>query len=80
VRIRLALDLVRDRHASDAEPLVRRLARTRGPSQSAALLVLGLAQRARGEAAARGTLHRFLALAPDHPAAAQVRRLLAGGS
>jgi cytochrome c-type biogenesis protein CcmH len=79
VRIRLALDLVRDQHAADAEPLVRTLARTGGPSQSAALLVLGLAQRAQGEAAARGTLHRFLALAPGHPAAAQVRRLLARG-
>jgi cytochrome c-type biogenesis protein CcmH len=77
VRIRLALDLVRDRHARDAEPLVRALARTRGPSQSAALLVLGLAQRAQGETAASATLHRFLALAPHHPAADQVRRLLA---
>ena len=77
VRIRLALDLVRDHHAEDAEPLVRSLAGTPGSSQSAALLVLGLAQRSQGEPAWTGTLRRFLSLAPHHPAAAQVRRLLA---
>ena len=77
VRIRLALDLVRDHHAGDAEPLVRSLAGARGSSQSAALLVLGLAQRSQGEPAWTGTLRRFLSLAPHHPAAAQVRRLLA---
>jgi cytochrome c-type biogenesis protein CcmH/NrfF len=76
VRIRLALDLIREDRAAAAEPLVRRLADTAGPSRSAALLVLGLAQRAQGDPVATRTLRRFLTLAPHHPAADQVRRLL----
>jgi TolA-binding protein len=42
-----------------------------------ALLVLGLAQRDQHEAAATHTLRTFLHDYPGHPAARQVRRLLA---
>jgi cytochrome c-type biogenesis protein CcmH len=45
-----------------------------------ALLVLGLAQRSLGDPAGEVTLKTFLAQAPDHPAAAQVRRLLTSPS
>jgi hypothetical protein len=41
-----------------------------------ALLVLGLAQRDAHDPAATSTLRTFLAVAPNHPAAPQVRRLL----
>ncbi|WAL69553.1 cytochrome c-type biogenesis protein CcmH [Amycolatopsis cynarae] len=50
---------------------------TERPGDENALLVLGLAQRAGHDPAARQTLEHFLALAPGHPAAAEVRRLLA---
>ncbi|HEY3529702.1 MAG TPA: cytochrome c-type biogenesis protein CcmH [Nocardioides sp.] len=74
-RTGLAFDLLRRGHLSAAEWLVRPVAGPAGRYRPLALLVLGLAQRGRGEPFAP-TLRRFLRLAPDHPAAAQVRRLL----
>jgi cytochrome c-type biogenesis protein CcmH/NrfG len=74
-RTRLAFDLLRAGRLATAERLVRPVAGPRGRYRPLALLVLGLAQRGRGEPFA-ATLHRFLRLAPDHPAAPQVRRLL----
>jgi cytochrome c-type biogenesis protein CcmH/NrfF len=74
-RTGLAFDLLRRGHLSRAERLVRPVSGPPGRYRPLALLVLGLAQRAHGEPFA-ATLHRFLRLAPDHPAAAQVRRLL----
>lgn len=46
------------------------------PDDPDALLILGLAQRALSTTEGDHTLGRFLAVAPDHPAAAEVRRLL----
>jgi cytochrome c-type biogenesis protein CcmH len=77
-RTRLAFDLMRAGHLAPAERLVRPVAARRGPYRPLALLVLGLAERGRGEAAATATLRRFLQVAPHHPAAVQVRRLLGG--
>jgi hypothetical protein len=48
-----------------------------GPHQALSLLVLGLAQRSMNLPSADATLRRFLRVAPHHPAAPQVRRLLA---
>ena len=78
-RTRLAFDLLRDGHLPAAERLVRPVTGPAGTYRPLALLVLGLAQRGRGEPAATATLHRFLRVAPDHPAAPQVRRLLRSG-
>jgi cytochrome c-type biogenesis protein CcmH/NrfF len=80
VRTRLAFDLVRQDRAAEAEPLVRNTAREPGPYRSLALLVLGLAQRSQGDPAATRTLQTFLDIAPHHPAAPEVRRLLKEGS
>jgi cytochrome c-type biogenesis protein CcmH/NrfF len=74
-RTRLAFDLLRRGHLSSVERLVRPVTGPPGRYRPLALLVLGLAQRGRGEPFV-ATLHRFLQLAPDHPAAPQVRRLL----
>jgi cytochrome c-type biogenesis protein CcmH len=76
VRTRLAFVLVRDGNPEEALPLVRRLANRAGPHRVEALLVLGLAQRAASLPRSAGTLRQFLALAPDHPAGGQIRRLL----
>lgn len=46
------------------------------PDDPDALLILGLAQRATATVGGDRTLGRFLAAAPDHPAAPEVRRLL----
>ncbi len=46
------------------------------PDDPDAMLILGLAQRASAAPDAQQTLTRFLAMAPRHPAAAEVRRLL----
>ena len=78
VRTRLAFDLLRTGHAARVPPFVRPLARTEGSGRAFALLVLGLAQRDLGRPTADATLRAFLRADPDHPAAAQVRRLLAG--
>jgi cytochrome c-type biogenesis protein CcmH len=77
LRIRLGFDLLRAGRAGDAVPVVRPLSRHPGSERPMALLVLGLAQRSRHDPAASHTLRTFLKVAPNHPAAAQVRRLLA---
>ncbi|MGW3614680.1 hypothetical protein ACWD6N_33440 [Micromonospora sp. NPDC005163] len=41
--------------------------------------MLGLAQRNSRSAEAEQTLRRFLAVAPAHPAAAEIKRLLGAG-
>lgn len=76
VRTQLAFDLLRADHAEEAGRMVRETAAKSGPDQPMALLVLGLAQRRQHAPAAASTLRTFLRVAPDHPAAAQVRRLL----
>jgi cytochrome c-type biogenesis protein CcmH len=80
VRVRLALVLLRARRPQQAPPLVRDLAARPGPHRADALLVLGLAQRAAGREQGGQSLRSFLRLAPEHPAAQQVRRLLGDGS
>ncbi|MFC0032000.1 hypothetical protein ACFFMM_21005 [Micromonospora chaiyaphumensis] len=42
--------------------------------------MLGLAQRNSRPVEAVDTLRRFLAVAPEHPAAAEIRRLLTPGA
>jgi cytochrome c-type biogenesis protein CcmH/NrfF len=72
-----AFDLLQQGQPVAAESLVRDLTDRPGRTGTLALLVLGLAQRADGDPAARATLERFLREHPHHRAAAQVRRLLA---
>jgi cytochrome c-type biogenesis protein CcmH/NrfF len=79
-RTRLAFDLLRISRLARAEGLVRPVSARPGRYRALALLVLGLAQRGRHEPAFRSTLRRFLRVAPHHPAAAQVRRLLRSAS
>lgn len=79
---RKALAALQEGRLDDAERQARQaLASAAGGSreQQDALLVLGLAQRQRGDPAAAQTLLRFLHMAPNHPAALMVRRLLEGG-
>lgn len=76
LRTRLAFVLVRDGHASRAMGLVSELAKRRDQQGLEALLVLGLAQRARSMPEADHTLRTFLRLAPDNPAAPQIRQLV----
>ncbi len=77
VRTRLGFDLLRSGRPAAAVAQVRAVAGTPGPDRPLALLVLGLAQREQGRPGAEQTLRRFLDLVPDHPAAPEVRRLLA---
>jgi len=76
LRVRLGFDLLRAGRPRDAVPVVRALSRHEGAERPMALLVLGLAQRTAHDPAASHTLRTFLKVAPSHPAAAQVRRLL----
>ncbi|MEV7225733.1 cytochrome c-type biogenesis protein CcmH [Polymorphospora sp. NPDC051019] len=76
VRLRLAFTLVRAGAPADAEQEARRLL-AGTPDLPDALLVLGLAQRETSPDRAPETLRRFLDVAPGHPAAGEVRRLLA---
>ncbi|MFJ8579871.1 cytochrome c-type biogenesis protein CcmH [Micromonospora sp. NPDC093277] len=79
IRLRLAFALLRAGDAGAAEQTAREvLART--PDSPDGLLVLGLAQRGAKSAQATGTLRRFLAVAPEHPAAPEISRLLSAGS
>jgi cytochrome c-type biogenesis protein CcmH/NrfF len=80
IRTRLGFNLLRSGRPAGAEPVVRGIAAKKGPYRPLALLVLGLAQRQQGDPAGAHTLRRFLEIAPDHPAADQVRRLLKGQS
>jgi cytochrome c-type biogenesis protein CcmH len=75
-RTRLAFDVLRERRLRAAERLAGPTSRHPGRYRPLALLIVGLAQRGRGEPAASATLRTFLRIAPHHPAAPQVRRLL----
>lgn len=55
---------------------VAQQARRQDPGSTDALLILGLAQRASGDPAWVSSLARFLAEAPEHPAASEIARLL----
>lgn len=77
--VRQALTTLQAGDAAAAERMAQTL--LAAPSATAAtradaLLVLGLAQRSLGDPAAKVTLKSFLAQAPNHPAASQVRALL----
>ncbi|MFC0506466.1 cytochrome c-type biogenesis protein CcmH [Micromonospora costi] len=75
IQLRLAFALLRADDAAGAERAVREVL-ARSPESPDGLLVLGLAQRRTRPAEAPSTLRRFLTLAPHHPAAAEIRRLL----
>lgn len=75
VRLRLAFALLRSDQAAQAATVAGQVA-GRDPHDSQALLLLGLAQRAEGSAQAGATLRRFLQVAPNDPAAGEVRRLV----
>lgn len=74
--VRRAFELVRAGHPAAAEKVARTVIRRPGRDRPLALLVLGLAQRAEGKAAATRTLRSFVTRYPQHPAASAVRRLL----
>ncbi|WP_433309419.1 cytochrome c-type biogenesis protein CcmH [Micromonospora chersina] len=76
VRLRLAFALLRAGDGAAAQRTARDVL-AREPDSADGLLVLGLAQRNSRSVEADDTLRRFLAVAPAHPAAAEVRRLLA---
>ncbi|MEU5530861.1 cytochrome c-type biogenesis protein CcmH [Micromonospora chersina] len=78
VRLRLAFALLRAGDGAAAQRTARDVL-AREPDSPDGLLVLGLAQRNSRSAEADDTLRRFLAVAPAHPAAAEIRRLLATG-
>lgn len=69
--------LVRSGNPGAALPTLAELA-DRYPDNPDVLLILGLAQNGTADPSATTTLRRFLELAPDSPAAAGVRNLLAG--
>jgi cytochrome c-type biogenesis protein CcmH len=73
--VALAFALVRSDRPDEAVPLLQTVMAAH-PDHPDAVLMLGMAQRARGDAEGTATLRRFLDLAPDHPAAAAVRDLL----
>ncbi|MGW4589738.1 cytochrome c-type biogenesis protein CcmH [Amycolatopsis thermoflava] len=75
VRLRLAFAQLRSGDADAAAASAGQVLAAE-PGNADALLVLGLAERAAQDPAAGATLSRFLAVAPDHPGAAEVRRLL----
>jgi tetratricopeptide (TPR) repeat protein len=79
LRLRLAFVLIRAGRPGEAADVAYQVLADR-PSDPDAVLVLGLAERATHSPAAADTLRRFLRLAPDHPAAAQVRQLLTQGT
>lgn len=75
IRLRLAFALLRAGDPAGAERTAREvLART--PDSPDGLLVLGLAQRGSRSTEAARTLRRFLSVAPQHPAAPEISRLL----
>jgi cytochrome c-type biogenesis protein CcmH/NrfF len=77
-QLRQAFALLRGGQPQAAKELAGAVRRTH-PDDPDAVLILGLAQRASGDSASDQTLRRFLVLAPDHGAAAEIRRLLATG-
>ncbi|WNM38829.1 cytochrome c-type biogenesis protein CcmH [Micromonospora halotolerans] len=78
VRLRLAFALLRAGDGAAAQRTARDVL-AREPESPDGLLVLGLAQRNSRSVEAGDTLRHFLAVAPAHPAAAEIRRLLAAG-
>lgn len=78
VRLRLAFILIRLGQGTEAAHLAEEVLTHRRDTPDG-LLILGLAQRESDPQAATATLRRFLTRAPDHPAAAEVRRLLGSG-
>ncbi|WP_319459325.1 cytochrome c-type biogenesis protein CcmH [Micromonospora sp. RTP1Z1] len=76
IRLRLAFALLR---AGDAAGAAQAATETlaHAPELPDGLLVLGLAQRRTRPTEAPRTLRRFLTVAPEHPAAPEIRRLLA---
>ena len=77
-QLRQAFALLRAGHAGEAVSVASQV-QSANPDDPNALLILGLAQRAASRPESKDTLTRFLAVAPDHPAAAEVHRLLGGG-
>ncbi|MCX4471649.1 cytochrome c-type biogenesis protein CcmH [Micromonospora sp. NBC_01655] len=76
IRLRLAFALLRAGDAAGAaQAATETLARV--PDSADGLLVLGLAQRRTRPVEAPRTLRRFLTVAPEHPAAPEIERLLA---
>lgn len=74
-----AFALLKAGRADEAAALAAQ-ARAQAPDDPDALLILGLAQRVSAPRDGEVTLDRFLAIAPHHPAAAEVRRLLGVGT
>ncbi|TDC40570.1 tetratricopeptide repeat protein [Micromonospora sp. 15K316] len=77
VQLRLAFALLRAGDAAGAERTAREVL-TRSPDSPDGLLVLGLAQRSTRPEEAPQTLRRFLTVAPRHPAAEEISRLVDG--
>ncbi|MGN9779131.1 cytochrome c-type biogenesis protein CcmH [Micromonospora sp. H33] len=78
IQLRLAFALLRAGDSSGAKQSAREVL-ARSPDSPDGLLVLGLAQRDSRSAEAARTLRRFLTIAPEHPAAGEISRLLATG-
>jgi cytochrome c-type biogenesis protein CcmH/NrfF len=78
VRLRLAFALLRAGDGAAAQRTARDVL-AREPDSPDGLLVLGLAQRNSQPAEAGDTLRHFLSVAPEHPAATEIRRLLGTG-
>ena len=76
IRLRLAFALLRAGDAAGAGRAAQEVL-AHAPDSPDGLLVLGLAQRRTRPAEAPRTLRRFLTVAPAHPAAAEITRLLA---
>lgn len=74
-RRRAAWALIRDDKPAAAIPLLERAAR-RDPPNAGTVLLFGLAQYGADRPGAEATLRRYLELAPNGPASAQVRALL----
>ncbi len=75
IRLRLAFALLRSNQPAEAASVARQVLQDRQDDPDA-LLLLGLALRAENSPEAEPTLRRFLELAPQHPAVAEVHDLL----
>ncbi|RZU75313.1 cytochrome c-type biogenesis protein CcmH/NrfF [Micromonospora kangleipakensis] len=75
IRLRLAFALLRAGDAAGAGQAAQEVL-SHTPDSPDGLLVLGLAQRRTRPAEAPRTLRRFLTIAPEHPAAPEITRLL----
>ncbi|MGR6320228.1 cytochrome c-type biogenesis protein CcmH [Micromonospora soli] len=79
LRLRLGFALLRAGDSAGAAGTAREVL-AHAPDSPDGLLVLGLAERTDRPAEADRTLRRFLAVAPRHPAAAEISRLIGGVS